>query len=642
MRLRGFCFLFVLLISMSFVFAGVVVDTAGEVRDIDLDLQREVVLTDFEKIIVEGKEYDAKPGSVFKFNSEGKLIEGTSFVANEGTFNINGFDVSLPEDSEVSFEDGKIVVKLPENSEISVTGDGEGLIEFISDGDINVLGMGVSGLIDDESLSVFFDGEFYITKAKINDFEVGRVEEGKVYLFSDAIPKDFEERAMLVQENKVVLRGGSEKDGLDVSYIKGGARMTMKALINGEIEIDFTEDEWEVVTHGDYKIYNGKLLEKNGLIGNLNKKYYDMWEVTDDAIPMHVVSYWDDGKMMPGETFHLDEGKYVLGYDKKDGIYTTNKGEIYIDDGETRVAFESLNGEQEEKYSGLGIQERIGVLREVAKGGNVASVFERISVSYYDKLEIKNWNLQKKSRSALGDIEDHHLDALSQTQDPRERDAFRIRKAGDNLGHERTHGLNSWIRNELAPQERVQISRNEYSTGISHNGFYLLNGEYVILREPKLDIIRDINPLLPNNLKTGGQYSFAESYSRIAFNTWREEPLYILDELTAYTNGGIVSLETNRDRSSKLPEFMSAATALGMAVESNGNSYSQSSDKQAFNNFLGYSLERSMDVHVRQTVRSGGTEQQAKQSFYGMTTPLQRQYLIDTFKESWTKRNLGF
>ncbi len=193
--------------------------------------------------------------------------------------------------------------------------------------------------------------------------------------------------------------------------------------------------------------------------------------------------------------------------------------------------------------------------------------------------------------------------------------------SSDDLGHETVHGINAAIRGKYGGTGNV-------------NGFYLLEGKAVVLKEPNVKM-SDVAGYIPSQLKGTSSYNL---YIRDGQQYWQNEPLYIMDELTAYTNGGMVSVETGRRRSMNIPDFMTYSIALGRTVEQRDKTYWRSPHGEKFRNFLGYSLERSMDVHVKQT----GDRGRALKTFNGMMDSGTRDFTKKTFGSEWTQRVLGF
>ncbi len=118
--------------------------------------------------------------------------------------------------------------------------------------------------------------------------------------------------------------------------------------------------------------------------------------------------------------------------------------------------------------------------------------------------------------------------------------------------HEATHQLNSRIRNTFS------------RTGI-HNAFYVGEGKYVIFRESKITL-RHVCQFIPYNKRTGNY----QTYFVNALKWWDNQPLYILDERTAYLNGTQAALEyeSKLQGSDKIAqEFIFFAIALLQAIK---------------------------------------------------------------------------
>jgi hypothetical protein len=94
-------------------------------------------------------------------------------------------------------------------------------------------------------------------------------------------------------------------------------------------------------------------------------------------------------------------------------------------------------------------------------------------------------------------------------------------------GHEGTHAVNNRIRNEI---------------GGGVNAFYVGQRQAMVLIEPAVRKSQVANSV-PRDLV--GQWFELYVAGQPA---WDEQPLYILDELTAYINGAAVGHETNSDQ----------------------------------------------------------------------------------------------
>ena len=96
--------------------------------------------------------------------------------------------------------------------------------------------------------------------------------------------------------------------------------------------------------------------------------------------------------------------------------------------------------------------------------------------------------------------------------------------------HEGTHSINARIRFETQKP----------------NGYYLLYGNSKFLTNPNLTL-RQIAEAVPKDQR-GVLY---QNYLVNMTKYWNDTPLYVVDELTGYTNGAIVGVEYNLDRRAK-------------------------------------------------------------------------------------------
>jgi len=108
--------------------------------------------------------------------------------------------------------------------------------------------------------------------------------------------------------------------------------------------------------------------------------------------------------------------------------------------------------------------------------------------------------------------------------------------------HETTHGLNSRIRGgviELA-RENDEIIPMKIEASNDVNACYVLQDRAIILGEPdtKLSMIATNTPQSLRGM------SF-ELYLKSQQRYWENEPLYVLDEWSAYTNGLSTALDTD-------------------------------------------------------------------------------------------------
>ena len=126
-----------------------------------------------------------------------------------------------------------------------------------------------------------------------------------------------------------------------------------------------------------------------------------------------------------------------------------------------------------------------------------------------------------------------------------------------NWAHEGTHGLNSLLRNRLAPQG---------------NAYYYLQGRAAILpSEPRTSLER-----VAENIPTEARGDRYELYLVTQRADWNDKPSYLLDEASAYCNGAWCLLELGQraasDRSlphdiEAVAEFQGYVAALWQTVQ---------------------------------------------------------------------------
>jgi hypothetical protein len=187
--------------------------------------------------------------------------------------------------------------------------------------------------------------------------------------------------------------------------------------------------------------------------------------------------------------------------------------------------------------------------------------------------------------------------------------------------HETSHGISSGIRNSNMKLGHV-------------NGYYFPEypDKYFILTEPNFQM-SDVLAYTPENLRGTGFY---DTYLIGQQGDWNDRPLYIFDELTAYANGAMVSVEGNYRRSINIPEAMSSSISLGRTIKSKDTNYWNGKTGTQFKEFLMMSLERSMSINIKQY----GSER-AHSSFNRYLDQNSIIFLKETYGEEWTKKVFG-
>ena len=202
------------------------------------------------------------------------------------------------------------------------------------------------------------------------------------------------------------------------------------------------------------------------------------------------------------------------------------------------------------------------------------------------------------------------------------------------LGHETTHGINSYIRNSMN------------HLGRKANGFYILNGKAVVIAEPTM-MKHDVAPFVPHSLQ-GSRYSMYIT----GMPDWDDTPLYVWDEWVAYTNGGAAGVDIEkaglwsygwRDAVMGPIEFTVYGIALVMAVkEKDPELFADEDFRSVFQQFI----QRSMSAF-----REGQTmidfkwdQQDAYYESFKTSSDAEpmRTFIRDMFGMEWCYMVLGF
>jgi len=101
--------------------------------------------------------------------------------------------------------------------------------------------------------------------------------------------------------------------------------------------------------------------------------------------------------------------------------------------------------------------------------------------------------------------------------------------------HEMQHGLNSRIRNAMGGTANVQ-------------GIYFPGGWACVLPEPRSFTLAEVAARTPTSGRTATYQLYLVQQQR----DWNSEPLYLIDELSAYLVGAAVGLQLGRDVTSDL------------------------------------------------------------------------------------------
>ena len=155
---------------------------------------------------------------------------------------------------------------------------------------------------------------------------------------------------------------------------------------------------------------------------------------------------------------------------------------------------------------------------------------------------------------AFGPYKSAYEDVVRHCKDPY--------KSGDamTIAHESTHQIHSELRNK--------------SPGNGVNAFYVMQDRCIFFREPKVTI-RDA----ADRIKREHRGPVFDTYMVNSRQWWNRQPLYVVDEAVAYTNGAIVGKEQGVEgwefEANRGKELTQYAWAVIMAVDAKDSSYDE-------------------------------------------------------------------
>ena len=601
------------------------------------------------KIKIKENEYNFNtldPSPKLVFDKEGKLTDGTTFVVGRGggNFYITGYKQPLSEGTKVSFENGKVLIKYPENSRIElpeVVDQKEAektVIEFSSEKGFKL----PNDYLFDKTLrlknGIF---SFSAETGNIDGIEFKNINLKDVGIYFDGKEHDYAGSYLSIGKNQIILGANNNEEGVLVRFGKGNEffnKIKENELVmlqagknkdnlgdagTGIIKITKEGNSPAIIeTFGSFRSYNGNVIHAGSITdGKFKMHSWNSKELqTMDHYPIELYNYDQKGDFVIKSE---NQGyKWVL---DKDNVFQLVLTEKRIASDGTSEQNQQTNSNKEEPRVEFVLEESSTPSGEGGNSGN--GKIEENPTPLFEKYGNNQYN------SALDDLKDHYGGKFDSSEDG---------PSGD-LGHGTTHGINEDIREEVNRIKQGYIMRNGqrvldskgFATLGAYQGFYLLNGDKAILKEPEFDF-KEIKEFVPNQLIGSGSYNLYIQNGNNAGN--RYHPLYVFDELTAYTNGAIVSAETGRRKSVEVIDFMSYSVSLGQAVQQKDPTYWGNENGVQFKNFLGYSLQRAVDAQGKQI----GNPELAKQSFYERTDEKGRQFLIQTYGPEWTKRVFGF
>lgn len=166
----------------------------------------------------------------------------------------------------------------------------------------------------------------------------------------------------------------------------------------------------------------------------------------------------------------------------------------------------------------------------------------------------------------------------------------------ENDAHGKTHDVNSYLRNYFS-KNRIGTTTDGEIIFEKSNGFYLLDGNYCILKEPNITM-KQVREFVPIFSATNSSYQL---YLVNQANSFNETPLYILDELTAYINGATYAGKFGGDKFSNVLDFITYSASLGLAVKNKDLKYWESKNGEDLKDFLKYATSKAFYSEASQT-----------------------------------------
>jgi len=174
--------------------------------------------------------------------------------------------------------------------------------------------------------------------------------------------------------------------------------------------------------------------------------------------------------------------------------------------------------------------------------------------------------------------------------------------------HESTHGINSLIRQYYG-----------------RPGFYLLGNKAAVIDEPKTTLSR-VAQIVPVSLR-GEVYDLYLIQQQIY---WQNQPSYVFDEMTAYTNGAEARRQLNIAERQETVRYMLEFIVYSSCV-------AKAAPEPQMREFLRYQIERAIEIYHRSAVPTSYLNKLQTNTDANEL----RCFLRDYFGRSWCRKELG-
>ncbi|MDP2925658.1 MAG: hypothetical protein Q8N99_04770 [Nanoarchaeota archaeon] len=659
MKNRGIIFLVILLLFVNTVIAAdtniPAINIGGEIKNTNLNpgdikvndktnIEIKINKVVFKKdgtINIKGNEYYVKAGSEFVFDTKGKLSDGTNFIISKSDkYVLNGVKFSIIENTKITIEKGEVVINLPNGAKLEtpeITSDEAKETKFKIKSLENKIVLSSGYSFNGKTLVFEVDKDkksflyFNDKNSDIDGLKVDNQNEKRIDIdFSGKQSKDFKENYISIDNEKAKIVIGKNSDGAGAKFeftkdnnffknMKDNHKIIIQAgkdddsrdkKGSGVVEIQNRgNDVPSIKTYGDFKIDNGGLNFETGLNFDGRKEV---------MIPRIAYKNGKESYPMEIESFDIDGKTRLMNSDTKISVYGINQWES-VPTSSKSLAIEEAYKKDPNPYKRPSVSYNTQTPGVVGTAPPIKG-FETPPNS--GKLQVGSLGKPSTQLDSLSDVR-RYRDMLARQRPDLVLDNYETGEAEGTV-HEATHGINSYLRN-------IKGS----GTG-RDNAFYLFNGDYVILQEPNGVTLTDVSRFVPQNLKYDGSYNL---YLVQQARSWNNEPLYVLDEMTAYVNGAIYSASKGGGNTVNVKEFMVYSLALGRAIETKNSGYWQSNNGAQFREFLGYSLTRAANAEAGNRRTSVENVRTAVNS---MLNDDLRNFARRTYGEEWTRQNLGF
>lgn len=199
--------------------------------------------------------------------------------------------------------------------------------------------------------------------------------------------------------------------------------------------------------------------------------------------------------------------------------------------------------------------------------------------------------------------------------------------------HETSHGLCSNIRQKFSSGGYVAL--NDERLPVFHsadgvNGFYVLKDRAMVLKEPS-STLTAIARAVSQELR-GDVYQL---YLIKQAGQWNNEPLYVLDEWVAYSNGSATRADLKITNRAETVRYMMEFSCYAIYMLKVAN------PDQDVKTFVKWHLERCMGIMKEN--ESVGDISAAKAYWEKVKANAElKQFCLDCFGQDWCQKTLGF